>query len=434
VSATPISFATDLPASADVVIVGAGLAGLATALHLQAAGLDVTVLEAGDDVGGRVRSDDVEGVAIPLDRGFQVYNPAYPEAQRVLDNSDLDLQSFAPGVLVRIGDRLWRLGDPRRLPTWSVSGLRAPIGSPLTKTRLAAYARHVAWGNVADLEAGPDISTRDSLEAHGLGGPILERVLQPFLAGVFLEPNLDTSRRFGDLALRSFVRGTPALPRDGMRAIPRQLAGRLAPNSIVTHVRVTAVTASGVQTDRGDLTANSVLVAADPVTACALYDLPTPETNAVTTWYHLADVDGPSLGGGLAAIVVDGDRGGPLTSAVTLSNVVKNANTGERALVSSSALGYHDDVASEKGARAHLARLYETNTDMWELVATYPIAHALPSMRAPFEVRKPVRVSPGRYIAGDHRDTSSIQGALVSGRRAATALLKDRGVQHTHDG
>jgi thioredoxin reductase len=433
VSATPISFASDLPATADVVVVGAGLAGLAAALHLQAAGLDVTVLEASDGVGGRVRSDDVTGVAIPLDRGFQVHNPAYPEAQRLLDHAALDMQSFAPGVLVHLGDRLWRLGDPRRLPTWSLSGMRAPIGSPLMKTRLAAYARHVAWGDVAALEAGPDISTREALEAHGLGGPMLERVLQPFLAGVYLEPNLDTSRRFGDLALRSFVRGTPGVPRDGMRAIPEQLAARLAPHSIVTNVSVRAVTATGVDTDRGVVRAASVIVATDPITACGLYDMPAPQTNSVTTWYHLADVDGPSLGGGLAAIVVDGERGGPLTSAVTLSNVVKNTDFGGRALVSSSALGYHDDAVAEESARTHLARLYGVSTDTWELVASYPIAHALPSMRPPFEIRKSVRVDVGRYVAGDHRDTSSIQGALVSGRRAATALLKDRGVQHAHD-
>jgi hypothetical protein len=429
-----MSFASDLPPAVDVVVVGAGLAGLAAALELQTAGLEVAVVEAADDVGGRIRSDTIAGIPIPLDRGFQVYNPAYPEAQRLLDQNALDLQSFAPGVLVRIDDRLWRLGDPRRLPSWAVSGVRAPIGSPLTKTRLAAYARHVAWGKVADLEAEPDISMRESLEQHGLGGPILERVLRPFLAGVFLEPDLDTSRRFGDLALRSFIRGTPAIPRDGMRAIPRQLATRLSPDSIVLNTRATMVTGTGVDTSRGFVAASSVIVAADPRTACALYDLPTPDTNSVTTWYHLADCEGSSLGSGIPAIVVDGAAVGPLTSAVVLSNVVKNADLGARALVSSSALGIHNDASSEKAARIHLARLYGVNTDSWELVASYPIQHALPSMRVPFDVRKAVRVSAGRYVAGDHRDTSSIQGALVSGRRAATALLKDRGVRPTHTG
>ena len=413
---------SSLPATADIVIVGAGLAGLAAARELQQRDLSVVIVEAADRVGGRVTSDDVAGIPFALDRGFQVYNPAYPEGQRVLDHAALDLQSFAAGVLVRIGDRLWRVGDPRRVPTWSLSGLRAPIGSPMTKTRLANYARTVAWGKVDELEQAADVSTATALNEAGLSGPLLDRILQPFLSGVFLEPDLTTSRRFGDLVLRSFVRGTPAVPADGMRAIPQQLAGALTNASIVLDTRAEQLTSTGVQTTAGHIAAAHVIVAADPVTATALLDLPTPAMNSGTTCYFLAD----ELGQGVGAITIDGDNGGPVVNAYVLNNVIRpHQHRDASAVVAASVIGWHDDTDTEHAVRQHLGSLYGADTSSWQSVAHYPIAHALPSMTPPFEVRKPVRLAAGRYVAGDHRDTSSIQGALVSGRRAARALLKD---------
>ncbi len=79
----------------DVLIVGAGLSGLSCALWLHEGGLSVLVLEASDGIGGGVRTDEVEGFL--LDRGFQVFLMAYPEAQRVLDYGALDFKPFYPG-------------------------------------------------------------------------------------------------------------------------------------------------------------------------------------------------------------------------------------------------------------------------------------------------------------------------------------------------
>ena len=97
------------------------------------------------------------------------------------------------------------------------------------------------------------------------------------------------------------------------------------------------------------------------------------------------------------------------------------------ALVSASALGVWDTPGHEFAVREHLAWLYGVPTRDWELIASYPIPYALPAMPVPFEMQRPVRTPGGVYVAGDHRDTSSIQGALVSGRRAAQALLADLG-------
>ena len=219
-----------------------------------------------------------------------------------------------------------------------------------------------------------------------------------------------------------------------MRAIPRQLAARLNASSLFTNVRVTAITGDGVETSRGPVAAPSVIVACDPVSAAGLLELPQPSMNSVTTWYHVADVSTGELAEGLAVITIDGDNSGPITNSYVASNLFGDKTGEGQLLVASSAIGVHSDAATERAARDQLARMYGVSTKLWELAACYPIAHALPAMLPPFQLRKSVRIGLGRYVAGDHRDTSSIQGALVSGRRAARAVLKDRDVVSNEEG
>ena len=409
----------------DVVIVGAGLAGLAAAVRLSGTGLECAVLEASDGVGGRVRSDRADGLI--LDRGFQVHNPAYPEAARVLDHDALQLSPLAPGAVVWVRGRPHRLADPRRRPSWALASALAPVGSPAAKARLARYALGVARDGGARLTTQPDQSAAEALREAGLAGPVLDRLLRPFLSGVFLEDDLATSRRFLDLVLRSFVRGTPALPARGMQAIPDQLAARLPAGSVRLNHPVTRVAPDGVVSEDGLLKAAAVIVATDPGTAARLLPaLDAPAMRSVTTWYHLADQAPAQLSRGEPVLVLDGDRRGPLVNTVVLSQAAPSYAPG-RVQVSSSALGEHPSAAAEGAARTHAARLHGVSPSAWEHVATYVIPEALPAMPPPHDFRRPVRLDHGLYVAGDHRDSGSIQGALVSGRRAADAVLADLG-------
>jgi predicted NAD/FAD-dependent oxidoreductase len=127
-------------------------------------------------------------------------------------------------------------------------------------------------------------------------------------------------------------------------------------------------------------------------------------------------------------LILDGDRRGPLVNTVVLTHAAPDYAPAGSALVSASALGVREAPADENAVRDHLAWLYGVPTKDWELIASYPIPYALPAMPVPFALQRPVRTASGVYVAGDHRDTSSIQGALVSGRRVAQALLKDLGI------
>jgi len=418
-----------LPSKCDVVVVGAGLAGLAAARELTVAGRDVHLLEASDYFGGRVRTDFVDGLR--LDRGFQLYNPSYREGARILDLEALQLRQLSAGLIVSIDRKQFRIGDPIREPSWLLDGLQAPVGSAMAKIKFARYAAKVALGAIKI----DDVDQRsDAFLTFAFGKKMTERLLRPFLAGVFLEDDLQTSKRFLDLALRAFVRGTPGVPANGMGSISEQIAAQLAQGVIHLNTQVTSINNGLIQTSAGQIQARSVVVATNSRHAKTLIPtLHVPQTNSVTTFYHLADCEPHELTDGRSTLIVDGlkyesgtaDPKRPLINTVVLTHAAPSYATNERVLVSSSMLGMHDNSASELAARKHLESLYRVSTDSWTHVATYAIQDALPRMSAPHELAKSNRLGDGLYLAGDHRNVSSINGALMSGRAAATALLED---------
>jgi hypothetical protein len=418
-----------IPSKTDVVVIGAGVAGLAAARRLAIAGREVCVIDASDDVGGRIRTDKVDGLL--LDRGFQLYNPSYPEGISVLDLAALDVKSFSPGVIVSIDGRNYKVADPKREPAWAIDSLLAPVGKISSKLKFARYAIGVALKK-ANSESYDQRT--DAFLVAKFGKELTDKILRPFLAGVFLEPELATSKRYLDIALKAFVGGTPGVPSAGMQAIPNQLAAQLSSGRIHLNVAAKAVASTMVRTDQGDIRCRSVVIATNARSAALLIpSLKVPASNAVTTWYHIADCAGTELTEGKSTLVVDGkkfdgnldDLSRPLVNTVVMTNSAPTYASDGRTLVSSSALGVHSSTQSELQVRSHLASLYKVPTGNWTHVATYPIPDALPMMNAPHDVAQSVRFSSGVYIAGDYRQVSSINGALASGRRAAEALLTD---------
>ncbi len=397
-----------------IVVVGAGLAGLSAALELTAAGHEVTVLEADDEVGGRVRTDVVDGVR--FDRGFQIMLPAYPELER-LDLGPFPLRHLRPGVFVHDDGRHDLLADPRSGPAAWDGVLRQHVLGARDLAALARFSAQDAFGPVRPLLTAQDRTTRDELRALGVTGRAVEAVFRPFLSGVFLERELRTSSRFFHLVWRSFARGGAAVPALGMGELPRALAAKLPHGTIQLEAPVRAVHDDGVDLeDGGRVPADAVVVATDGTTAARLLPgLVEPQWNGVTTWYF-GPPRSPLRDG---CLVVDAN-GGPVVNTAVMSEVSRPYSP-RTPLVQATVL----DEASEQDVRAHLNRLYGTDTSGWEVLRRYEIPRALPAMNAPHRLRQPVRAGERRYVCGDHRDTSSIQGALHSGRRAAHAVLAD---------
>jgi phytoene dehydrogenase-like protein len=409
----------ELPTRVDVVVVGAGLAGLTAARTLTRAGLDVLVLEAADEVGGRVRTDVVDGWR--LDRGFQVLNTAYPAVGRELVLDRLELRDLTRGALVVRNGRRLRIADPRRDPIGAVATARAPLGTLKDKALLAATATRVSALPARRLVDTEDVPASAALRRRGFSPEAVDTFFRPFFSGVFLEDELVTSSRFLDLMLRMFTRGRSTVPALGMGEVPRQIAADLPPGRIILGTRVEALTPDTVRTARATVEARAVVCATDATAAAQLVaELDDVTWRSVTTTYHVAPAD-PL---GEPTLLLDADRGSPVVNTVVLTAAAPSYGPGDgRALVSTSVLGAGGPEL-EAAVRRRLGDLYATDTSAWEHLRTYVVERALPAMTAPHPFRRPVRVG-GVYVCGDHRDTSSIQGSLVSGRRAADAVLAD---------
>lgn len=402
--------------SADVVIVGAGIAGLKAAAELTAAGADVVVIEASDRVGGRIKTDEVDGYL--LDHGFQLYNPAYPEGAATLDHDALDLQPFMAGAVLATDDGQRWLVDPRRAPSSALRNARLPLG-PLGTVQTLRYMTACAVTDPAELQRRPDMSTLQAFEQAHLGGKPLDLLLRPFLSGVLADPELATSRRYTDFVLRSMARGTPSLPATGMAAIPEQMAAPLR-SRIFRQTAATAVQPDRVDTVDGSIACDAVIVATDPLTAAKLVPgVPEPSMRALTTWYFA--IEEHDLLGGKPILMVDSSGRGPVTNSVVLSYAARGYAPADRHLLQATAVGSFDE--DPLPVLRHLAQMYDVPTAHWNLVGFYPIHQALPAALPPYTLRGN-QLFDGIVVAGDHRDSPSIQGALVSGKRAARRVRR----------
>jgi phytoene dehydrogenase-like protein len=412
-----------MTAPADVVVVGGGLAGLSAAAQLHQAGLVTVVCEAGDEVGGRVRTDRQDGFL--LDRGFQVVLPAYPELGRQVDISALRLRPFLRGLLATTQtERTW-LAAPWHGSQAAAGAASFLLGHPRDSLALAALSlRDVVTPGPVISRANPGTSTMTELRTH-VSEATITGVLRPFLAGVFLDPSLGTSARLFHLIWRSFLRGGAALPEDGMRMLPGLLAAGLPAGAVRTGTQVSEITGSGVRTSAGEhIEARAVIIATDGTAAATLAPgLAPPGWHPVTTFYYRL----PASPLGAPVLVIDGE-GELLLNATVLSDVAPRYAPPGAALAAASVPG-RADPGLEPEVRSRLARMYDTSARDWELLEVYAIPRALPVLPAGAPLARPVRLGPGRYVCGDHRDTPSIQGALVSGRRAARAVLAD--LHHT---
>lgn len=407
----------------DVVVVGAGLAGLRCAGALRRRGLEVLVLERSDAPGGRVRTDMIDGFR--CDRGFQLINPSYPALARHVDLDALDLQVAGRGVRVVDADGgVHTLADPLRHPELAVETVASAASLRLLRPRAVVGA--VRWalpavGPVRRLQARPDAAVGDDWDRYGVDGPLRDSVLLPFLSGVLADADEVTSDRYVRLVLRSFLRATPGVPADGMQALPDQLAASSGA-TIRYGVGVADIEEAGttvtVRTEAGgESVARAVVVAGDAVDAAQLTGVDTSPMRGLATWWFAAD---PGLSDPFLRV---SGSGGPLANTAVMSAIAPGYAPADRSLVQASAVLGQGEPIDESIVRSELARLWQTSTTSWELLTRNEIRRALPSQAAGLPVRRPLRVGERTVLAGDHRDTPSLQGAMVSGSRAARAVV-----------
>lgn len=389
-----------MPNNAEVLVVGAGLAGLNAAITLQNAGLEVVVLEASDRPGGRVTSDLIDGFI--CDRGFQLINSQYPALQELNVIEEIDFLAAPRVIEVALGNDRRALGDPRVAPWTALDRATGTIPEKLALLRfLMSHPRK-------------DQSVEDVLQSLG---SVYTRVLRPFLQGVFLTDPKNVDARYGQSIIKSFASGTPGVPRKGVAELSKALASRV--NKIVYNVQVDSVNGSELQSSAGVFAAENLIIATDATTATQLLGLnEVPRMAGCITWYHATDMN-PS---GNGRLVVDGQNRGPIINSIVISDVSPSYAPVGQHLVSTTT----DLSATESDVRRHLAIIWGTATNEWQLVAKYEIPAALPIQSVGRELTQSVKVSENLFVVGDHRTVPSQQGALFSGRLAAELILNER--------
>ena len=381
----------------EVLIVGAGLAGLSAAIHLEAAGVEVTVIESSDRAGGRVASDVIDGFI--CDRGFQLINAQYPALQELNVISEFDFIEAPRVIEVSLGDRRHVIGDPRQVPWTALNKATGTIPEKIALLRFIAS------------RPKPGQSIGQALRNTGT---CYERVLRPFLQGVFLTDPDNVDALYGHSIIKSFVSGRPGVPRSGVGELSKALAKRVG--NIVYETRVDGIEQRSVHTNNGTYTANMILIATDATTATQLLGLTeVPRMAGCITWYH-ADAVNPS---GSGRLVVDGQRRGPIINSVVMSDISSSYAPANQHLISTTT----DLNVTESDVRRHLAILWGVDTYAWQFIAKYEIPAALPIHNIGRALSQSMKISDHHFVAGDHRTVPSQQGALFSGRLAAQLIL-----------
>ncbi len=410
-----------------VVIIGAGLAGLCCAGELARNSVEAVLLESQDDVGGRVRTDVVDGFR--LDRGFQVLQTGYPEACRQLDYNALCLHTFHPGALIHTGAGTVVMSDPWRRPQDLLPTLFNGVGALSDRWKLARLRWNVTRKTIQELYAEPDTTTDAYLRnTCGFSSDMVDRFFRPWFSGVFLEDKLETSSRFFKFIFRMFAVGDAALPKDGMGAITKQLADRLTSTQIRLGTRVESLDGLRVRLETGEtIESRALVLAVDGPEASRLTNgrIRIPAFNATTCLYYSAEH--PPFRDKL--LMLNGDRTPPINNLCVPTNVVAGYAPEGQTLMSVSVVNPKAEPSAdiEPPVRRQLRDWFGAQVNQWSFLRSYLVRNALPAQPAHFRdvPDSGCRLMEGLYRCGDYCETASIQGAMVSGRKAAEAISTD---------
>ena len=404
--------------SSPVLIIGAGMAGLTCAVTLHRANIPFLIFDRGNEVGGRVRTDEVDGYR--LDRGFQVLLTAYPEAQRFLDYEKLELQACYPGSMVWFENRFHRVADPFRHPMDGFRSIFTPIGSFTDKLRVGM----MRMGLLSSRSMPDNCSTINALGKMGFGHSMIDRFWKPFMRGVFLENELSTTIRKFEETFRFFSKGDTVLPQNGIGEIPHQLAGQIPNDHILLETEISKVGSNSVESSDGTKwEGTAVVLATEDYHANQLLGLgkEQAEWNSVDCLYFSLSID--DLPSDEPILYLDGTGNGPIINLTFVSTISDCAPVGQ-ALASVSVIGQKELDMEEiaKQAKNQLTEWFGKKAEGWKYLKGYRIHQAVPSSRTP---PSPKPAFTEVYRCGDYFGLPSIDSAMKSGRLTAEHIIRE---------
>lgn len=408
----------------DVLIVGAGIAGLTAAKILKKAGKSFKIIEASDRIGGRVKTDEVDGFL--LDRGFQVLLTAYPEAQHLLDYEALELCAFDPGALILTKKGISTVGDPIRKPSSLIGTIFSAVGTIGDKLRLLKLRAYLGRKSINDIFLEEELTTVDYLNKRGFSEQMMTLFFKPFLSGIFLEDELKTSSRMFEFVFKMFAEGDAAIPAKGMEMIPLQLAKDFSPGDVICNEKVIEYGQKFVKTHTGSIyNANFVLIAADELNVTPAHQQILKGYQAVTNMYFSASkkpFNNPM-------IALNTSKRKWVNNIAVMNNISSRYANNGSALISLSLLGDYTHIIEADLQKKVIDELTSWYPDAvhWKHVKTYHIPYALPNDEKVFDDLDDhmFRLRDNCFVCGDYLLNGSINAAMKSGRKAAEAIIKD---------
>ncbi len=403
-----------------VIIVGAGIAGLTCAKYLKDRGIQSLILEASDGIGGRVRTDKIDGFL--LDRGFQILLTAYPEAQRLLDYQQLDLKAFTSGALIRDNQKnnFSIVGNPFKEPSKIWSSLTSNIGNFTDKIRVLRLI--LDTNNVQEeIFEKQGISTLDYLRNYGFSDNMIQQFFRPFFGGVFLENELSTSSNFFKYIFGKFYEGDAVVPAKGIEQIARQIEKKLYIGTVKLNTKVVKIDGNRVYLENGDrLYGEKIVLATDGFHADKLLGNDTPRKfNSTTCTYFSADSSPLKE----KMLVLNPNRTSMIHNMCVPSDIAPFYAPNGKSLVSVSTQGFdlHNETELAKNIKRELTTWYGKEVETWQHLKTYHIPQALPNFDISL-VDKNLKISDILYQCGDTTAYPSLNAAMATGRKVAEMI------------
>lgn len=404
----------------NIHIIGAGVSGLIAARVLEENGFSPVIIEATDRVGGRVKTDLVNGYQ--LDHGFQVLLTGYPAAKKYLDLDALELQKFLPGASIFKSGKQRVIGDPLRDFSLLFPTLFSGIGSFSDKLKIFKLNNKLKKKSLSDIFSDEEQTTLSYLKDFGFSDRIIADFFSPFFSGIFLEAQLETSSRMFEFVYKMFGEGYASIPKAGIEAIPKQLAQGLKQTSFKFNTKVAAIKDGEITLeDNTSLESHFTIIATDASKLVPNLRNQPIEWKSCDALYF--EVDKRVIAKKLIGLIPEK---GSLINNIFYHTSLKTEATAKHELLSVTVV--EDHSLSENALVERVTSELKTycGIESPRFIKHYAIPLALPKLNDLRYEMQPseTRLTSTVFLSGDTQLNGSLNAAMISGERAALGVIE----------
>lgn len=400
-------------------IIGAGISGLIAATVLEKNGLSPVIIESTDRVGGRVKTDIVEGYQ--LDHGFQVLLTAYPAAQKYLNLEALQLQTFIPGASIFKNGKQNSIGDPLRDKSLLLSTVFARVGTLSDKFKILKLNIKLKKKSLSEIFSSKEQTTKFYLIDFGFSSKMINDFFNPFFSGIFLENKLETSSRMFEFVYKMFGEGDAALPKGGMQAIPKQLSNNLKRTTFKFNTKVATVNDSEITLEDGQkIKSDFTIIATEPSKLVNKLNKKVIDWQSCDTLYF--ETESRVINKPLIGLIPEKDT---VINNIFYHTSLESDLKGNKELLSVTVVD-NQNLSSDKLIQRVQSELKQyCGIDVIKLIKHYKIPMSLPKLQNLQYNLLPsqTRLTDTIFLAGDVQLNGSLNAAMIAGEKAALGVL-----------